>query len=134
MSRPHLSLVILAVDDLPRARAFYQAALDWDVAVDVPVFVELVDPMGNRLGLYATGSFERNILSTSTGAPTGQVTRTELYLHVEEVEATISRFVAAGARPLSPLAPREWGDEAAYLADPEGNVVVLARPRQATSE
>ncbi len=134
MSRPHLSLVILAVEDLPRARAFYQASLDWDVAVDVPVFVELVDPFGNRLGLYAIGSFERNILATSSGAPPGQVTRTELYLHVEEVEATIARFVAAGARPLSPLAPREWGDEAAYLADPEGNVVVVARPRRESTE
>ena len=27
-----------------------------------------------------------------------------------------------------PAAPRDWGDEAAYFADPDGNVLVVARP------
>ena len=28
---------------------------------------------------------------------------------------------------LSPLAPRDWGDEAAYFADPDGVVIAVAR-------
>src|SRR5207244_3574714 len=36
-------------------------------------------------------------------------------------------LVAAGARPLSPRAPRVWGDEAAYFADPDGHVVAVSR-------
>ena len=39
----------------------------------------------------------------------------------------IERLVRAGARELSPLAVRPWGDEAAYFADPSGNVLVVAR-------
>ncbi len=34
----------------------------------------------------------------------------------------------AGGRLLSARAARAWGDEAAYFADPEGNVLVVARP------
>jgi hypothetical protein len=34
----------------------------------------------------------------------------------------------AGARELSPLRRRDWSDEAAYFADPSGNVLVVARP------
>jgi catechol 2,3-dioxygenase-like lactoylglutathione lyase family enzyme len=29
----------------------------------------------------------------------------------------------------APAAPREWGDDAAYLADPDGHVIAIARPR-----
>jgi hypothetical protein len=29
----------------------------------------------------------------------------------------------------SALAKRDWGDEAAYVADPDGNVIVVALPR-----
>ncbi|MBI2932661.1 MAG: VOC family protein, partial [Planctomycetes bacterium] len=42
-------------------------------------------------------------------------------------EPAIARIEATGARLLSARAPRPWGDEAAYYADPDGNVVVLAR-------
>jgi uncharacterized glyoxalase superfamily protein PhnB len=40
----------------------------------------------------------------------------------------VNRLTAAGARVLSPVAPRDWGDDAAYFADPDGNVIVVARP------
>jgi predicted enzyme related to lactoylglutathione lyase len=53
---------------------------------------------------------------------------TEIYLHCDDLHATVKRIEAAGARKLSELAPRDWGDEAAYYADPDGNVVVLASP------
>jgi uncharacterized glyoxalase superfamily protein PhnB len=34
---------------------------------------------------------------------------------------------AAGARPLKELAPQSWGEEAAWFADPDGNVVAVAQ-------
>lgn len=64
-------------------------------------------------------------------AATAGLTRTEIYLHCDDLGGAIERAAAAGARPLSPRGPRSWGDEAAYFADPEGNVVVLARPLSA---
>ncbi len=129
MSRPPVVvLVVLAVRDLRRMTAFYRAAFDWPQAVDVPVYAELIMPNGQRLGLYAEEGFAVNTGVAPAATPPGAITRTELYLHCDDLEASIARAAAAGARQLSPLAPRPWGDDAAYFADPEGNVVVLARP------
>jgi predicted enzyme related to lactoylglutathione lyase len=45
---------------------------------------------------------------------------------VQHVAETIARIEAAGGRPLSPLRLREWGETAAWFADPDGNVVAVA--------
>jgi predicted enzyme related to lactoylglutathione lyase len=63
-----------------------------------------------------------------TAVPNGEVGGTEIYLHCDDLPATIERVEAAGVRRLSELAPRDWGDEATYYADLDGNVVVLAKP------
>jgi len=121
-------LTILAVADLERAATFYWDAFGWTPAVEVPVYVELAVPGGMRLGLYERVSFGRNTNQTPEAVPQGAITATELYLHVDDLDAAIASLRAAGARELSPLAKRGWGDEAAYFADPDGNVVVVARP------
>ncbi len=123
-----LSIVLLAVADLPRALRFYRDAFGWPQTVDAPVYAELELPGGQRLGLYAHEGFARNLGEPPALAPPGRVTGTELYFHAADVPAAIARIEAAGARLVSPLAPRGWGDEAAYFADPDGNVLVVARP------
>ena len=124
------ALTVLAVRDPARSAAFYQAAFGWTLAVEVPVYRELVLPGGMRLGLYEQGGFG----VTTTAAPTmpedGAIGPAELYLYPDDpeaLEALVATVEACGARLLSPLAPRTWGDEVAYLADPDGHVLALAR-------
>lgn len=123
-----LSAVILAVTDLPRAVAFYRAVTGWAPRIEAPVFVELAGPQGVGLGLYLRGGFAVNTGVAAAAAPVEGTTATELYLHVADLDAAVARCEAAGATPLSARAVRGWGDEAAYFADPDGNVVVVARP------
>lgn len=121
-------LTILAVADLPRSAAFYRAAFpSWKVQVEVPVYVEMAHEAGGwRLGLYDREAYARN---TGELPPLpGGITATELYLYTTDVETAARRLEEAGARLLSPRADRPWGDEAAYYADPDGNVVAVARP------
>ena len=80
-----------------------------------------------RLGLYAREAFARNVGEPPHGIPAGSIAATELYVYPDDLDATAARLVAAGARPLSALAPRDWGDEVAYFADLDGNVIALAR-------
>ena len=119
-------LLILAVRDLASMTTFYLRVLEWSQVVEVPVYTELQSPDGLRLGLYTEGAFGRNLGIVPEGSP--PITRTEIYLQCDDLHAVIARAEAARARLLSPLGPRDWGDEAAYYADPEGNVIVLARP------
>jgi predicted ester cyclase/predicted enzyme related to lactoylglutathione lyase len=119
------ALTILAVRDLNASLRFYRDAFWWPAAVATPVYMELALPGGARLGLYEREAFARNtgLLPSETDG----ITATELYFAVDDPEATVRRLLASGARQLSPLSERPWGDAAAYFADPDGNVVVVAR-------
>ncbi len=108
--------------------AFYSAAFGWSQTVSTPVYAEFALPGGMRLGLYHRESFGRHTGRVPARPARGELTATELYFYPDDFEAALPRAAAAGARKLSELAAREWGDEAAYFADPDGNVVVLARP------
>jgi predicted enzyme related to lactoylglutathione lyase len=126
-------LTILAVRDPSRSAAFYRAAFGWPARVEAPVYVELELPDGRGLGLYERDGFARNTGHMPAELPEGSITGTELYFHVDDVDGAVNRLVSAGARLLSPAAPRDWGDVAAYVADPDGNVIVVARPLAALS-
>jgi catechol 2,3-dioxygenase-like lactoylglutathione lyase family enzyme len=124
-----LALVILAVQDVGRSRDFYARALGWEVHVDEPVYAELQDSDGMRLGLYDRAAYTVNTEApVHASVPAGAVASTELYFLSEDLHTSIARLQAAGARLLTDVASRSWGDEAAYLADLDGNVVVVARP------
>lgn len=92
------------------------------------MYVELALPNGRSLGLYARDGFARNTGQAPAPAPEGATTATELYLRCFDLDAAEEALRRAGARLLSPRAPRGWGDEAAYYADLDGNVLVVAVP------
>ena len=121
-------LTILAVADLERSSRFYDRAFGWEKSVDEPVYVEYSLPGGMRLGLYDRVAFGRNTGQVPAGIPAGALAPTELYLYADDVEGAMRALTDAGARPLGGLERRPWGDEAAYFADPDGNVIVVARP------
>jgi lactoylglutathione lyase len=132
MSARHV-LTILAVDDLAALTRFYDDAFAWPVAVAVPVYREYQVPGGQRLGLYQRQHFAHNVGGEVPAAtPPGALSTTEVYFHVDDVDAALARLLAAGARLLSTPAPRPWGDLAAYVADPVGTVLVVARPLPAS--
>jgi PhnB protein len=45
-----------------------------------------------------------------------------IYNYVDDVDATIDRAVAAGARTLMPAADQFWGDRVGRIVDPSGHV------------
>lgn len=128
MSEDRLILTLLATSDLDRSVAFYEAVFGWPRTVDTPVIVQFELPGGAGLGLYAASGFGANTGTMPALPRPGSISGTELYVYPTDLEASLGRMEQAGGRLLSALGPRSWGDEAAYFADPDGNVVVLARP------
>jgi uncharacterized glyoxalase superfamily protein PhnB len=122
-----LALTILYVADLSKAAAFYDAVFGFEKTVDLPVYVEYRLNAGARLGLMPQGN-TRHFLGEQLGArkPSDGCPRAELYLHVADLEAVIERLQKAGATCTSPLAPRDWGDRAAYFMDLDGYVIAVA--------
>jgi predicted enzyme related to lactoylglutathione lyase len=120
-------LTILAVDDVARSARFYETVFGWRRHVDVPVYVEFEVEGAPNLGVYLRGGFARNTGRAPSPPAPDATTSTELYFRVDDVGAAVARALAAGAELLSPAAARDWGDEVAYVADPDGNVLAFAR-------
>jgi catechol 2,3-dioxygenase-like lactoylglutathione lyase family enzyme len=121
--------VILGVADAQRSAQFYESVFGWarnPLVAGFSNYVELKQGEDQWLGLY-----ERNGFAATAGAelapPNGHQSATELYVRVDDVAPLLERLERVGAKPLSPLAPRAWGDEAAYFADPDGNIVAVAQ-------
>ena len=122
--------VILGVADAQRSAAFYESVFGWTrnpAVAHYSNYVELRQGDDGWLGLYERDGFARSAGADVVATANGHQTATEIYVRVDDVQPLIERLGAAGARPLSPLAPRDWGDEAAYFADPDGNVVAVAQ-------
>ena len=49
-----------------------------------------------------------------------------LYVYVEDVDKTVERAIANGARVLVPLQNQFWGDRIAWIMDPSGHVWTVA--------
>jgi predicted enzyme related to lactoylglutathione lyase len=122
--------VIFAVSDLPRALEFYEHTFGWprNGAIDYTNYVELLPPDGGALGLFERDGYEQLVGARPTDVPDDAVPPAYLYVRVEDVEATADRIRTAGGRALTDLAPRAWGERAAWFADPDGNLVAIAQP------
>src|SRR5436190_24343484 len=115
--------VVLAVADVDRAYDFYRGVFGWTSHIDWPgEYTELVVSDEDRLGLYRRDGYA----ATAGAEPVelnGRVSPAYLYVRVDDLEGAIERLEKSGARKLSPRSKRGWGEEAAYFADPDSNVV-----------
>ena len=120
--------VIFAVRDVERARGFYQSVFDWprNERIDYREYVALHAPDGT-LGLCERETYAELTEATPVAPRDAAVSPAYLYVRVPDVRTTIEKLDEAGARALAPLARRSWGDDAAWFADPDGNVVAVAQ-------
>jgi uncharacterized glyoxalase superfamily protein PhnB len=55
-----------------------------------------------------------------------------MYLIADDPRKYFERALRYGAKELSRLQPRDWGDEAAYCSDPDGYIVAFAKKIEST--
>jgi PhnB protein len=56
-----------------------------------------------------------------------------IYVYVQDVDGTVERAVAAGAKLLIPVKDQFWGDRTGWVMDPAGHVWTVATRIEATS-
>jgi len=122
---------ILYVADQKRSTAFYSSILREKPMLDVPGMTEFRLGDGAVLGLMPAKGIVR-LLGDAISDPSSAigVPRAEVYLVVPDAAAYHKRAIAAGARELSPFAPRDWGHTAAYSLDPDGYILAFATSNQ----
>jgi lactoylglutathione lyase len=60
------------------------------------------------------------------GVEPGPGPRHELFVYVEDVDATVASLREAGVRVVREPVDMPWGERVGFVADPEGNLVSLA--------
>jgi catechol 2,3-dioxygenase-like lactoylglutathione lyase family enzyme len=118
---------ILYVEDQEASASFYREVLGVPPRLHVPGMTEFA--IGDAvLGLMPEAGIRRLLGDGLPDPAQSRAPRAELYLLVDDPAAYHSRALAAGARELSPLLPRDWSHDAAYSLTPDAAVLAFARP------
>ncbi|OYW92998.1 MAG: glyoxalase [Caulobacterales bacterium 32-67-6] len=119
-----LSLITLGVDDISRARRFYEDGLGWRPvsATDEVCFYQLP---GLALGLFGRAALAEDAKRPIDGGFSG-VTIAINEPTRDGVDATFAEALAAGAKALKAPEPVFWGGYSGYFADPDGHVWEVA--------
>jgi lactoylglutathione lyase len=117
---------MLSVADLDASLRLYRDLLGGEVTytfpdADDPAFVTLrfgASEIG--LGPLAAAPLHGRPQRPATGH------RIELCVYVDDVDATAAAAAAAGIEVVTPPADQPWGERVCFLADPDGNLLMLA--------
>lgn len=119
-----ISLITLGVDDLGRARAFYEQGLGWEPA-SAPEGVVFYQLPGIALALFGRNDLAEDARQPVDGRFSGITIainqRTEA-----DVDAVLAQAEGAGAKILKPAEKVFWGGYSGYFADPDGHVWEVA--------
>ncbi len=118
---------ILYVQNQDASCRFYKHVLSCEPSLHVPGMTQFELPGGSTLGLMPERGIQRLLGAALPDPAAGRgVPRAELYLIVKDPDAYHQRALVAGAKELSKLAPRDWGDEVVYSLDLDSHVLAFA--------
>lgn len=119
-----LSLVTLGVDDVERARGFYEA-LGWTsgFANEEVAFFQLG---GMVLSLWDRAAMAKDMRREGAARGSGDVALAHNVRSRGGVDAALAEAVAAGGTLLRPAHDTEWGGYSGYFADPDGHAWEVA--------
>jgi len=120
--------LILYVKSQEQSTKFYATVLGLMPTLDVPGMTEFELNDGCILGLMPERGIKRLLGETLPDPEQGNgVPRAEIYLKVDDPRVYHERAIKMGAKELSGVMRRDWGDIVAYALDPDGHVVAFAR-------
>ncbi|HCT30179.1 MAG TPA: lactoylglutathione lyase [Bacteroidales bacterium] len=127
MNHIKLTETILYVNNQEGSSQFYQKIFRCLPDLDVPGMTEFVISYNCKLGLMPNKGIAK-ILSTAMPHPDNGngIPRCELYLYVENIQFEFDNAIKIGAKLISPIANRDWGDRVCYFSDPDGHIIAFA--------
>ena len=120
--------IILYVANQQRSRDFYSIILQKKPDLDVPGMTEYILSDKLKLGLMPENGIAK-ILSDKTPHPnTGNgIPRCELYILLDSIEDIYAKALESGAKEVSNIQDRDWGDKVGYVSDFDGHIIAFAK-------
>ena len=118
---------ILYVQDQEASCRFYQNLLRKPPDLNVPGMTEFILSENFKLGLMPNKGIAK-ILNGNTPHPDlgNGIPRCELYFYVDDIYLEFRNADKCGAKLISPVIDRDWGDRCCYFADPDGHIIAFA--------
>ncbi|MBX3163270.1 MAG: lactoylglutathione lyase [Bacteroidetes bacterium] len=126
----HIKIIetILYVNNQEASKEFYQKIFRKNPDLHVPGMTEFNLSENCKLGLMPNKGIAK-ILSDKTPHPDegNGIPRCELYLYVEDIKLEYDNAIKSGAKLISPIIDRDWGDKVCYFSDPDGHIIAFAQ-------
>lgn len=118
---------ILYVNNQAESRIFYQKLFRTPPQLDVAGMTEFQISENYKIGLMPNDGIAK-ILGDKAPHPSlaNGVPRCELYFYVDDIQIEFENALTSGAKLISPVADRDWGDRVCYFADPDGHIIAFA--------
>lgn len=122
-----LAYAILFVSDLERSIGFYRDVIGLPFCFAADSYAEF-GTEGAKFGLYERSHLPELI---GRGAPLEEVPwpQGEVAFFVDDPDAEYERLRLADVTILAPPTDRPWGERTLHVADQDGNVIELTRPK-----
>jgi lactoylglutathione lyase len=125
----HIKLIqtILYVNDLEASFKFYQNIFRREPDLNVPGMTEFILSETCKFGLMPNKGIAKILQDKTQHPDSGNgIPRCELYLYVDNIQIEFDNATKIGARLISPIIDRDWGDKACYFSDPDGHIIAFA--------
>ena len=124
-----MTTIMIGVEDLARARAFYLDGLGCTIAQDHPNFVSFTLGDGSSsLGLYPWDSAAEDAGVSPRGSGFRGVSFHCILGSRAAVDELLGKAVAAGGSIVKPAAAAQWGGYFGYFSDLDGHLWKVASP------
>ena len=118
---------ILYVNDQQASADFYTKLFRQAPDLNVPGMTEFKLAKNVKLGLMPNNGIAKILVDkTPHPAQANGIPRCELYFYVDNIESEFENAIKSGARLISPVMDRDWGDRVCYFSDPDGHIIAFA--------
>ncbi len=118
---------ILYVSNQQASTLFYTKLLRQEPILNVPGMTEFKLGENFKLGIMPNEGIAKILLETLPHPDLGVgIPRCELYFTVSHIYDEYNHAIQSGAKLISPIAERDWGDVVCYFSDLDGHIIAYA--------
>lgn len=122
--------IILYVRNQEASCDFYTKLFRKNPILNVEGMTEFIISDFCKLGLMPNQNIAKILTDILPNPSLGNgIPRCELYIYVDDIFNEYDNALKIGAKLISPISERDWGDRVCYFADPDSHIIAFAEKK-----